>query len=84
MPDEEKEKIGPKPVAGKPVGNNQHHANVSKTIHVQHQSLQPPQHHHQQQHHTQTQQQHAMPPQPPVMIMQMRPPPIMRTFSTVI
>lgn len=72
LPDEEKEKIGPKPVGGKPAGGNQHYQNINKSVHNQHQH----QHHHPQ-HHPQAQQQHAMPPQPPVMMMQMRPPPIM-------
>ncbi|KAM7359831.1 splicing factor 3a subunit 1 isoform 2-T4 [Cochliomyia hominivorax] len=82
LPDEEKEKIGPKPVGGKQSGGNPHHTNISKSVHVQHQPHQQPPHNHnhhqQQQHHQQSQQQqHAMPPQPPVMMMQMRPPPIM-------
>ncbi|XP_065371099.1 splicing factor 3A subunit 1 isoform X1 [Calliphora vicina] len=79
LPDEEKEKIGPKPVGGKPGGGgNPHHTNMVKSVHGQQQQHQQQQHHHhhQQQHHPQSQQ-HPMPPQPPVMMMQMRPPPIM-------
>ncbi|XP_005182034.1 splicing factor 3A subunit 1 [Musca domestica] len=77
LPDEEKEKIGPKPVGNKSGGQ---HQNQNKSSHApppqQHQS-----HHHQQQHQGANQQsqhqQHNMPAQPPVMMMQMRGPPMM-------
>lgn len=84
MPDEEKEKIGPKPAAGNksiltappqpPIHTHQGHPSNAAKPHV------PPHHQQQQQHHHHQQppQHHNMPQNPPVMMMQMRPPPMMR------
>uniref|UniRef100_A0A1A9Z7E6 Splicing factor 3A subunit 1 n=1 Tax=Glossina pallidipes TaxID=7398 RepID=A0A1A9Z7E6_GLOPL len=78
LPDEEKEKIGPKPIINKPAAVNSsqlpHQTAPKPPPHpVHNQSL--PQHHHhgvpQQQ-----QQTHALPQAPPVMMMPMRPPPM--------
>ncbi|XP_075148039.1 splicing factor 3a subunit 1 [Haematobia irritans] len=79
LPDEEKEKIGPKPVGNKPGGQ---HQNQPKSSHAPQQQQQHQHQSHHQQHPPQSQQpqhqpQHSMPAQPPVMMMQMRPPPMM-------
>ncbi|XP_030370619.1 splicing factor 3A subunit 1 [Scaptodrosophila lebanonensis] len=89
LPDEEKEKIGPKPVGNKATlsappqpsskshhGQQQHHQGNQHHPHHHHQPPQqppPPQHQHQQ-HQPHPHQQHNMQPPNPVMMMQMRPP----------